>query len=160
MKKLLYVSLALSVLLVAFIFWNSCKTAEESSEISGVFSSLLEPILGRFFEGKEISLGHFVRKVAHFVEFFALGFSVSLTLVSVKALRKKTFYGIGLFFVLAVGVLDEYVQLFSARGSFVADIILDFSGAIMGFAAVFAASYLGARFRARKAEKIEKGESL
>ena len=141
MKRLLLLSLALTLLVVAFIFWNSCQNSEDSHAVSGLFTDLLRPILGVFARDEE-QLGFLVRKLAHFAEFSALGICVSLSILSFRALRKKTVYGFGFFFVLAVAVLDETFQYFAQRGSLVLDVLLDFFGAAFGFAVVFLASWL------------------
>ena len=43
---------------------------------------------------------------------------------------------LGLFYILAVGVTDEYIQLFSGRTSGVKDVVIDFIGGLFGIALV------------------------
>ena len=123
------------VLILVFIWGNSLLSAELSSQVSQAVGEFLAKILG---EGDGISTvgGASVRKVAHFVEFAALGVVSSLALgfmivnvwskVSVSAL-------LGLF----VALIDETIQIFSGRGSSVRDVWIDVCGYLCGCLVVF-----------------------
>ncbi|MDE6357446.1 MAG: VanZ family protein, partial [Eubacteriales bacterium] len=111
--------------------YNSLQNGEESSNTSATVLNFLN----NFLEKIETSFrfeGNFIRKLAHFIEFFILGFFVMLTFESFTG---KTIRGLGypLFLCLLVPVLDEYIQTFSeGRTSLVTDVLLDFSGAFSG----------------------------
>jgi VanZ family protein len=74
---------------------------------------------------------HIVRKAAHVLEFTLLGIEMILFLYLIGRLRRQYFMTI-LFIGLLSAVLDETIQLFSGRGSQVADIWIDFAGLMVG----------------------------
>lgn len=128
-KKIFY--LLSSILVVLFIFYNSLQNGEESSDTSATVLSFLNDFLEKMGTSFRFE-GYFIRKLAHFIEFFALGFFIMLTF---EAFTGKTIRGLGypLFLCLLVPVLDEYIQIFSeGRTSLVTDVLLDFSGAFSG----------------------------
>ena len=61
-----------SVVAIAFIFYNSSFSADESSEQSGFFLGLLNGIFKSLGIGTELT-DFFIRKSAHFLEYFILG---------------------------------------------------------------------------------------
>ena len=73
-----------------------------------------------------------IRKIGHFAEFAVLGF---LLMLCVRIYTKKYLQNIfiPLFGSLAAGVTDEMIQLTSSgRSSEVRDVVIDFSGAVLG----------------------------
>ena len=79
-----------------------------------------------------------IRKVAHFMEYAALGALGSL-MIRVSSAEGKGHYRLHLlFFCLLAAVADEALQGFADRGSQVTDVVLDFSGALTGTGAEFA----------------------
>ena len=93
--------------------------------------NLLNHILGVL--GNSVTLSeHFVRKSAHFIEYFALGILMTATIKSYRRPVMESVFG-GLFFLLLIPVADELIQFFTPqRGSSVLDVLLDFSGGITG----------------------------
>lgn len=116
----------LNILLIAFIFIHSLTPADISQEESGAVTDWLSYIFP--FELSE----NLVRKLAHFIEFSALGISVSLTVFSYcRSILGGVFFK--LFVCLATAVCDEAIQLnVSGRSGQVTDILLDFSGCLFG----------------------------
>ena len=128
-KKLYIIALALLVVLVtAFIFSNSFYDQEESLEISDRVTNVI--VGNKENDNNDADL--VVRKLAHLVEFMALGIAVMFLTMFIKEWKGKSYYGYALFYVLAVAVADEHIQSFSDRLSSTEDIILDFIGAIIG----------------------------
>lgn len=127
-KKHMFMISALAM--TAFIFWNSLKPAQESSEASGRFVTILGNLLTNFGLYADYGLMEkIVRKTAHIAEFgvqailFAGCFSGKY--------RKRVIYI--LFFGLLTACTDEYIQLFSAgRAGLISDIFIDFSGTSFG----------------------------
>ena len=123
----------LSMLVVCFIFKNSLPSIEESRTQSGVLVELLRKILDPFGKWPEGLFHRFVRKMAHLAEFALLGFCLGgLT----DGLKRNFWCSMYLFFalfsILTVAVTDEFIQSFSGRGSMVSDVVLDFSGGVLG----------------------------
>ena len=83
-----------------------------------------------------------VRTLAHLAEFFALGFTASVTSGAFLGFKK-------LSFILAVAVssltsvTDEYIQLFSEGRAFqFKDLLVDNTGIILGSVTVFLGIYV------------------
>lgn len=131
-KKLWRVmSVCLCVLCVIFIFSNSLDNGDESSFKSGFVVAVLQGVVNFFTDGVTVSES-FVRTMAHFSEFALLGFLLMLCVKTFTHKYLKNIF-IVLFTSLAVAVVDEILQLFSAgRASDVLDVAVDFSGAVAG----------------------------
>ncbi len=114
----LWAALAATALWLGFIYARSAKPADLSHEES---VSVLELLLKLF---PSVSL-LFVRKLAHFTEYFILG---GLLYLDWRLLRRG-----GLWLPLAAGLLfaagDEFLQTFiPGRSGAPLDVLLDFSG--------------------------------
>lgn len=126
-KRISILYLLLTIILTAFIFSNSCRTAAVSSEQSG---RIVDFIAGFCYIDKG-TLTVIVRKLAHFFEFFLQALSASLFVISIKGFPKHIIYI--LFGGLFTACCDEFLQLFfDGRGAMVSDIFIDFSGTLTG----------------------------
>jgi len=120
-KTVYYILLSLEIAVLCFIFVNSCLPRTVSSAESGAIEQLLALVFS-----EDGFLVRNVRKIAHFLEFGALGIFSSLLFLYVAHARRRLH---ALFaFGLLVGFFDESIQLISGRGASVADVWLDFSG--------------------------------
>jgi len=155
-RKRLIVFLVLTALVTGFIFHNSLQNSQDSNEASDVIEEVVEPIIEAVVGKDVVDVNYVVRKGAHLTEFFALGVIVSFVILELRK-AGKYFFGYGLFYVLAVGVFDEYIQSFSDRTSLVADILIDFFGAAIGFAVIFIGAYLITARKIRK-NRSQKGK--
>lgn len=116
----------ITVLWICFIFYNSIANGDVSTEQSNFVRDVFKTV------GFGDVSTHFVRKMAHFIEYFVLGALLVKTVWEYKhyILRVIT---VPLFFGLFTAVCDETIQLFSAgRSGQVIDILLDFSGVLVG----------------------------
>lgn len=122
----------LTVLMIIFIFSNSSFNADISSKHS---TSVLE-IVNNLFDEFEINIDFtetFVRKSAHFVEYFVLGvlLSFNIYVFLLKPCVKLLFVPL---IGLAVSCVDETIQLFSSgRSCQISDILLDFFAVCTAF---------------------------
>lgn len=116
----------LSIIILILVFSNSLLNAEVSSNQSGFIVSLVQSVLGWLNLSIEVkSLSWMIRKLAHFLEFFALGYTMS------KGWGLKTFFNVIL--ILLVATLDESIQLFSDGRAFsIVDIGIDLLGGTFG----------------------------
>lgn len=116
-------------LLLFFIFGNSFASKEESAATSSVITEIINSILGKLnLQGFRDGI---IRKVAHFVEFFVLGSSVSLgRLLYMKFSKANTVYCI--FFCVLTAMTDETIQFFTDRGSMLTDVWLDSFASFIG----------------------------
>ncbi len=147
----LCVCLALALAVVMFIFGNSLQNGEASGQMSGAVSAILKAIFDPHDHIADADFEHFVRKLAHFTEFFWLGMAVCGVLDGLvggkSPLLSARPVGSGLFFLLLVAVCDEWIQSFTGRGPSVRDVVLDFSGALCGLALMALAVRLIVRWR-------------
>ncbi len=120
----------LLILLVLFIWGNSCLPKQTSSAESGWVTELLRPIFEAVF-GEGAVTEHFVRKLAHFTEYAALG-CVSVRLLLCLPIGTAWCVAYSAMGSLIVALLDETIQIFSGRGPMIQDVWLDFGGAVCG----------------------------
>ena len=115
----------LIVINIAFIFYQSSLSREESGEVSNNVSDVLEEIIP-----PDTKPGEFVhknvRKIAHFVEFFSLGVLSSAYVFFFMRSYKNAALTIPSSIMIAL--FDETIQILSKRGPSVKDVWLDASG--------------------------------
>ncbi len=137
--------LCLIVLNVAFIFFQSTRSKDESKETSDNVGEIVGEIIP-----PDTKPGGFIqtnlRKIAHFVEFASLGALTSLYLIFFK--RRILFAALSFPTGLFIALFDETIQIFSSRGSSVKDVWIDF----LGFASISIIFYTVA-FICEKAHK-------
>ena len=126
----------LSVLLTCFVFGNSLLDGKSSMAESDVIVDAARPIVDPERDVSYEDFSSFIRKLAHFAEFCALGFAYGGTMRMLSARTPSVHwrYHIGsvFFCILLAAVADEYIQSFTDRSSMVSDVLLDFCGGIMG----------------------------
>ena len=128
-RVLSVVLICLCIVTVAFIWGNSMLGSKASSNVSNSVLGALDPIIRRFGIVSRNDL--WLRKLAHFTEFAALG----AELLFLAALKRKSGFQTATncaFASLLVALTDETIQLTSGRNSQVLDVLLDFSGALTG----------------------------
>ena len=117
----------LSAFAICFIFYNSSLNADDSTVQS---RGVLE-IINNLFSTLNIDISlsdKFVRKCAHFAEYFLLGTLLYFTVKSyTRKLQYEIYFALGIGFVTAC--IDETIQLFSeGRSGQISDVFLDFFG--------------------------------
>ena len=158
------IPLLLTLLWLVFIYGNSLKTGEQSSEQSGKVHEVVNDVAQSVGIEKPIS-EKAVRKSAHFLEFAVLGALVSFDLWAFRVVSsKKKIYISSLLSLCAIPIcailasVDELLQKTSeGRGPSVIDVLIDTSGAATAtllFIAAFAVfSLIKRKVRAKKEEK-------
>ena len=135
-RKILIVIILLTLL---FIWGNSLFDREQSARESNFALELLTPVL-EIFLGKGNVTEHFVRKLAHFSEFFALGVELLWFFSLNTSGKEQTSFGI-ILLALSHSILsaltDETIQIFSGRGPAIPDVWLDTAGAAFGIIAAY-----------------------
>ena len=127
MKKTRKVLLIIILVTIAVIWGQSMLNMEDSSTESSWVMNLVTPML-EIFVGRGNVTEFIVRKIAHFTEYFVLGFELELYL------KRKWLLAAGVGFVVAF--MDETIQMFSGRGPLISDVWLDFFGCITAVAVV------------------------
>lgn len=118
---------------LTFIWGNSTQSIEVSQALSLGVLKKVKPVL-EVMAGVGNVTDHFVRKLAHFTEFAALGTQLALLLILFGRVRLQSVVNCA-FFGLIVATLDETIQIFSYRGAQVQDVWLDFAGFCAGLLA-------------------------
>jgi len=128
---------ALALGVTAFIFFLSLKDKEQSGALSGGIVQWLKPLLDPYNRVSEEAFHHYLRKTAHFTEFAVLGLCWSSYSVQLGKLKGRRYITLPLLLTLGTAVSDEYIQFFANRGSAVTDVVLDYTGAVFGFAIIY-----------------------
>ena len=128
----------LIALTVGFIWINSALSGEDSGELSGKVRDIMEKVLVFLHapQGLTDFLLTNVRKVAHFVEYAAIGAELALLWSGIKW-GAQGFWN-ALSSVLAISVLDETIQLLATdRGPQITDVLLDTAGGLTAILIVY-----------------------
>lgn len=131
--KIVY--LLIIIAYIIFIFSNSVESREASTGKSTGLLSMINSFLDSLNLPIRMS-EHFLRKTAHFVEFFLLGLMFSSYLGLYKK-EQGSYYVYASFASCLVAMTDETIQYFSNRGSMLLDVWLDFSAASLAIALFF-----------------------
>lgn len=120
------VLITILVLTLLWIFVQSALPAEVSDAESDKVTEIVDQVVPEEFSLKEFILDN-IRKIAHFLEFGALGVEALLLLWYSKRLGiREILLGIG--FGALVAFLDESLQLISKRGAEILDVWIDIGG--------------------------------
>jgi len=136
-----------SLLVTGYIFYNSCQKPAESNKKSDVVSEKIQPIIDPGNKIDEKDFQKYTRKAAHVIEFLLLGTSLGLLFTCIYKKLKKVFLSLPLFLTLSVAVTDEFIQSFNGRTSCLKDVLIDFSGSLIGFMLVLLFVFLSKRIR-------------
>lgn len=128
------------ILWIAFIFYNSSRNSSESSTASNIIVDIADRIFNYFSINldKDI-LSTWIRKTAHFFEFFLLALFSYNFLKIFQISNIKALYGnVNIFtyvfvlgFCLVVAIIDEFIQRFSpGRANSIIDVGIDFLGSV------------------------------
>jgi len=133
-RKVVFRTLSMIALIgcIIFIFHNSLQPGVVSEIRSENATGFLRKILGMIMS-KFLEDDHYVRKMAHVLEFAILA---AITLLNIRAweVKKKIAYLFAFCFGLLIAGIDETIQLFvPGRSGMVSDVIIDFCGFIVGF---------------------------
>lgn len=134
-RRASFASVTIFIMVLIFIF--SAQTGADSEIVSGGMQSGLEAALTKIFGAGETqliiygALEFLIRKSAHMVIFFLLGFSFYQTLASFDV--KKRLLLITVLFCVFYAATDEFHQLFvDGRSAELRDVALDAIGGAAG----------------------------
>ena len=150
-----------AVLWLAFIFSNSMDNGSASTEKSSTVTEIVNTVAHALGYDGEIS-HKFIRKGAHFTEFFVLSLLLSsdLTVIFCPYLGKRfPLFTLVISSAVPLSALcacaDECIQIFSdGRAAQLTDVLIDSSGALCG-CALFTLSLLLFRLLSKKSLKIQ-----
>lgn len=132
---------------VAFIWQQSTLAPADSAATSDAVGGVLISLFGGPHSAFGAFFSRYLRKIAHFFEFFVLGLECEAYLAGRHTLRRSVLL---LLFGLTIAGADEFLQLFSGRGSAIFDVLLDFFGYLSGVAALLVAVLLMSYLKKRK----------
>ena len=114
-------------LYIGFIFSNSLQPGDISGAHSGIITTYVLPLLKYLHLNVEYDvLHHFIRKLAHFSEYF---FLFLLVILAIKKNDSKLKWLIIVLFMIIVPSIDEYIQTFvNNRSGNLKDVLIDMSG--------------------------------
>lgn len=160
-----------------FIFYMSSQEGTASSSMSYQVSKTIvlayNKILSKGYPNEILNeliyqIHPFIRKTAHFTEFFALAVSVAFPLYVYK-IRGFLLIILGELFCIGVAFLDEYSQSFvSGRSPSYRDVMIDSAGAFCGILIAWIICYIGRKtvfkwlslenYRKKKKEYLKKSK--
>ena len=144
-QRIFVVCIAAIVILILF---NSCLPQQQSRAQSAFVRTMLNQMLKRL-GSKKVMSSYEVRKLAHCVEYAALGaICASFGLVFYNFRKWQNVWYL-FSFVLTIAVADESIQIISRRGPSVSDVLIDVGSACAAAAMIMAAVQL-ARMGGRK----------
>ena len=118
---------------LSFTFYQSMLPPEESNEVSNSVSDAIEPIIP-----SDTPTGSYVhtnlRKIAHFIEFAALGTEVALFVIlflptwGASPCKKLKFVLHSYAIAPITALIDETIQIFTDRGPAITDVWIDTAG--------------------------------
>jgi len=148
-NKLVYI---LVIIILVFIWSNSLDSPQESYSKSSAVGEWAMKLLSKFFEHDDPFFIFFrtnVRKIAHFIEYLFLGTAVTAISIIHKKIKLQHLYNI-LSLSVIVAVIDEFIQMYTMRGSSVRDVIIDCSGYVTGMTIVLAISCVKSVIRKKR----------
>lgn len=125
----------------------SSNISSQESRWAYVF---LNGILKAFGAGYQLS-EHFVRKLAHFSEYTAIGMLLTSCAYSFDRFKPYRYLAYVFFAGLGTAFVDETIQLFSeGRAGMITDMWIDFSGVVLGTAIMLLFYFVYQRIRRKK----------
>ncbi len=120
----------LSVFMTGFIWFQSMLSADASSAQSGFVTNIVNDILLTLnIKVNQDDLSFFIRKMAHFTEFFFLALFWNLYLLSHRLAIESYFHTIT--YSLSVALIDEWMQNSTpGRAMQTIDVVIDMAGVL------------------------------
>lgn len=129
-KKYLWILIV--IIYILFIYSNSMKIANVSSEDSGRILGIIHGLLSTFGVRAFWLTEHVLRKMGHFMEYTLLGILLYRCLKSIGLSGEKRWF-IHIIIGYMVPFLDETIQLFvEGRSGQISDVWLDCAGIAFG----------------------------
>lgn len=151
-KALTVISLILLIAVYCMIFALSADYGEESSNISRAVTGLFWRVYYSLFVGEGYgeavitavnNTEDIVRKIAHFMEYMAVGF-LSFSIVVMWSDRLRKWFLIVLGQLVISAALDEFHQYFvPGRYASVKDVLIDTAGGVTGITVILFFLFLG-----------------
>ena len=136
-KRKTIAKVLLCVIWLGVIFYNGTRPAETSQktskEVIKVASSVMRvPATNVKKPGtKFIDVNYYVRKNAHFIQYFILSIFLCSAVRTFKLYKTSEIFLL-LFLLLLFPVIDEFIQkLVPGRTSLIFDVVIDFSGGVL-----------------------------
>lgn len=154
--RLLYITLAISLLVV---WGQSCLSKAESTVNSDMVVGVLMPV-EEMKNGTQEQFEEYdraaalVRKIAHVVEYSALGFQI-MAIFLLKDKKRINDHVSVLYIGLTIALIDETLQIFSSRGPLVSDLWIDLAGIVVGIGLVSLVRLIVTRRKTQKVDEMQ-----
>ena len=127
----------IAVLMILFIFYNSLQTGTSSGSLSETATRFLMQLVNQTgFSIDFDTFHHYVRKLAHFTEYFILGSWITLSSFVSPLTKRKRLQPFP--FLIAVPLIDEGIQHFvPGRYGCFSDVLIDMSGFFTGMVCLY-----------------------
>ncbi len=155
-----FICLVLTLAITIFTFSNSLKDSEKSKEQSGKVVDAVESVCDSVgIKTERKSLEKSVRTAAHFLEYCAIGSTLSAGLLLLFSQSKKNrvlSFLIAFVYTFSAASVDEFVIQSSSAGRVAdwTDIATDMSGAMCGMLFTGAVMLIAFLIKKRKRKKI------
>ena len=166
-KRILLAILILLWMAVIFFFSNqdSNSSSNTSFGIVKIIISIIHPYFDELSAASQSALlktaSLFVRKAAHFSEFFILGLLSTLYLNTFERLKNFSKVILAFLFCALYALSDELHQYFiPGRACRIFDVLIDSCGAFAAIIIVLIFSRLGGRVKMRKKDLLQQNQSL
>ena len=143
----------LSIAWTLFIFSNSLKNGEQSDKVSLGVVDKIKPIVDPDDKMERSDLNKIVRKLAHGLEFMALGILTCAFLFTLTISDKKRFYALPPVYCAIVAAADEFIQLHTGRTGSIKDVFIDIGGAVSGILLFTAAAIIFGKIKKHTSER-------
>lgn len=127
---------------MAVIFFLSSQQASDSNQLSTGITKVIVDFISEIFPSitPQVQwLNHIIRKNAHFIAYFILGF-LQINALYINGVRSKKGFLIALIIAVLYAASDEFHQTFvPGRSGELRDVLIDSAGALTGISIYFLA---------------------
>lgn len=144
------------IILILFFIWsnsfdNQTVSLSKSNHIKEIFVDRLAALLSHD-NPLVVFITVNLRKCAHFFEFACLGVVIMIVQMVNKRLIIQDIYNM-LSLSVIIAVIDEFIQIYTGRGSSVRDVVIDFTGFLSGTVLTAIISIIISLIKVRKKNK-------
>lgn len=154
--KIVYAILSLLLFAtISFIWLMSVKDVKASTQQSSTIKDVIQGVCDAFLGKDTVVVSHnFVRKLAHFSEFFGLGVILCALFWYSRAFKVKNFFEI-IFIGAFIALVDESLQALTDRSPSILDVLLDTSGVLLAILMFVLVLFIIKKIKEKKVKKAE-----
>jgi len=138
LKRKITIKCLLCIIWLGIIFYNTTRQGEISQRYSGEVTKIISVVINipsAILDKHNIKfsdVNFYVRKNAHFFQYLILSIMLCSAVRQIKLYKTSEIFLL-LFLLLFISVTDEFIQKYiPGRTSSILDIVIDFSGGVLG----------------------------